>query len=69
MADTSWDEILNRSTPDGAVGAIILDMVSLNRRLRELRKFEVKGDYAAVEAKLNELMNEFSKQFNPPRTS
>lgn len=39
MATVSWDEILNRSTAHGAVSALILDMVQLQRNVEQLRKF------------------------------
>lgn len=60
-----WDEILNRSTADGAVSALILDFVGIEKSLDHLRELGVTGDYAAVKERLNALRTEFTKQFNP----
>lgn len=69
MSNSSWDEIIERSTPEGAVSALILDMISLQKHIDKLKDFKIVGDYAAVQDKLNKLRIEFGEQFNPPMTS
>lgn len=62
--DVLWQEVLDRSTEYGAVSALILDLVRVQKNLDNLRVLGVSGDYAAVEEKLNALRSEFTRQFN-----